>query len=95
MSEENQPPLQGSKAGINHHRSILDEFTTEPVSRQRKWQLRKIAEGACSQCGEIVPLEIVMTSKGFKEKKYKTCRKCRAANKERQKYYSQYGGDAT
>ena len=34
---------------------IQDEFTALPVSRQRKWQLRKRAEGQCEVCG--VPAE--------------------------------------
>jgi 5-deoxy-D-glucuronate isomerase len=34
---------------------IQDEFTALPVSRQRKWQLRKRVEGRCAVCG--VPAE--------------------------------------
>jgi hypothetical protein len=34
---------------------IQDEFTQLKVSRQRKWQLRKRAEGRCAVCG--VPAE--------------------------------------
>ena len=30
---------------------IQDEFTALPVSRQRKWQLRRGAEGRCGVCG--------------------------------------------
>ena len=30
---------------------IQDEFTALPVSRQRKWQLRRRAEGRCGVCG--------------------------------------------
>ena len=30
---------------------ILDEFTSSPVSRQRRWQLRKQAQNACRICG--------------------------------------------
>ena len=29
---------------------IQDEFTALPVSRQRKWQLRKRVEGRCGVC---------------------------------------------
>jgi len=31
---------------------IVDEFTNLPVSRQRKWQLRKMAAGGCRICGQ-------------------------------------------
>ena len=31
---------------------IIDEFTNLPVSRQRKWQLRKMAQGGCRICGQ-------------------------------------------
>ena len=31
---------------------IVDEFTHLPVSRQRKWQLRKMAQGGCRICGQ-------------------------------------------
>lgn len=30
---------------------IIDEFTDLPVSNQRKWQLRKSAQGLCIICG--------------------------------------------
>jgi hypothetical protein len=30
---------------------ILDEFTSLPVSRQRKWQKRMGAECRCTECG--------------------------------------------
>jgi hypothetical protein len=32
--------------------SIKDEFTALPISRQRKWQLRRAKEGRCEKCGE-------------------------------------------
>ena len=32
---------------------IQDEFTPLKVSRQRKWQLRKRAEGRCGVCGLV------------------------------------------
>lgn len=31
---------------------IIDEFTSQPVSRQRKYQLRKQARGCCRICGK-------------------------------------------
>jgi hypothetical protein len=31
--------------------ALQDEFTELPVSRQRKWQLRKRKEGRCEICG--------------------------------------------
>jgi hypothetical protein len=31
--------------------AIKDEFSALPVSRQRKWQLRKHRENKCSICG--------------------------------------------
>jgi hypothetical protein len=33
-------------------RPIQDEFTGLPISRQRKYQLRKQREGRCTECGE-------------------------------------------
>jgi glycosyltransferase involved in cell wall biosynthesis len=33
-------------------RPIKDEFTDLPISRQRKYQLRKQREGRCTECGE-------------------------------------------
>lgn len=30
---------------------IRDQFTDLPVSRQRRWQLRKMAAGKCLVCG--------------------------------------------
>jgi len=30
---------------------IIDQFTDLPITRQRKWQLRKQAEGKCITCG--------------------------------------------
>lgn len=34
---------------------IQDKFTSLPVSRQRKWQLRKEALGLCPLCGRVKP----------------------------------------
>jgi hypothetical protein len=31
---------------------ILDEFTHLPLTRQRKWQLRKRRDHCCTQCGQ-------------------------------------------
>lgn len=31
---------------------IVDAFTDLPVSRQRKWQLRRQAAGLCEKCGQ-------------------------------------------
>lgn len=31
---------------------IKDEFTNRPISRQRKYQLRKLRAGLCKQCGK-------------------------------------------
>lgn len=33
-----------------HRNSFLDEFTSLPVSRQRKWQLRHRRDGKCKLC---------------------------------------------
>lgn len=33
-------------------RTIQDEFTDLPVSKQRKWQLRKRRSGQCVVCGK-------------------------------------------
>jgi hypothetical protein len=33
-------------------RPIQDEFTKMPISRQRKYQLRKQRQGRCTECGE-------------------------------------------
>ena len=33
-------------------RAIQDEFTDLPISRQRKWQLRRSKTGKCQQCGQ-------------------------------------------
>ncbi len=33
---------------------IEDEFTHLPISRQRKYQLRRQRDGRCTQCGEPV-----------------------------------------
>jgi hypothetical protein len=35
-------------------RLIEDEFTRLPISRQRKYQLRRQRDGRCTQCGEPV-----------------------------------------
>lgn len=34
-------------------RPIIDEFSSLPVSRQRKWQLRRRKEGRCGTCGDV------------------------------------------
>ena len=31
---------------------IIDEFTSLPVSRQRKYQMRMQRDGRCTECGE-------------------------------------------
>lgn len=31
---------------------IEDEFTNLPISRQRKWQLRRARDGGCHICGK-------------------------------------------
>lgn len=35
-------------------RPIDDEFALLPISRQRKYQLRRARDGRCTQCGEPV-----------------------------------------
>jgi hypothetical protein len=30
---------------------IIDDYTDLKVSRQRKWQLRRVSEGRCIKCG--------------------------------------------
>jgi len=37
---------------VKMRRPIQDEFTQLPISRQRKYQLRKQREGRCTECGE-------------------------------------------
>jgi hypothetical protein len=37
---------------LTMRRPIQDEFTSLPISRQRKYQLRKQREGRCTECGE-------------------------------------------
>ena len=34
--------------------SIKDQFSDLPISRQRKWQLRRAKLGLCIKCGEPV-----------------------------------------
>ena len=34
--------------------AITDEFSLLPISRQRKYQLRQIRDGRCTQCGAPV-----------------------------------------
>lgn len=48
LKELKQPPPR-RKIG---RPEIVDEFTNLPVSRQRKWQLRKMAQGGCRICGQ-------------------------------------------
>ncbi len=31
---------------------IIDEFTNLPISKQYKWQLRKLRDGKCRTCGK-------------------------------------------
>jgi hypothetical protein len=31
---------------------IIDQFTDLPISRQRKYQLRKALQGRCTECGK-------------------------------------------
>ncbi len=38
----------------NMNTPIHDEFTALPISRQRKYQLRRARDGRCTQCGEPV-----------------------------------------
>ncbi len=33
-------------------RAIQDDLAAQPISRQRKWQLRKQRAGLCKQCGK-------------------------------------------
>ena len=40
---------------------IQDEFTALPVSRQRKWQLRRRAEGRCAVCGVTAEGKLCVT----------------------------------
>jgi hypothetical protein len=41
-------------AGGNCTVKIYDEFTRLPLSRQRKWQLRRKKEGRCTACGGVL-----------------------------------------
>ena len=30
-----------------------DQLRARPISRQRRWQLRKMSEGKCKECGKL------------------------------------------
>jgi hypothetical protein len=47
----------GKKTGRTYSRKlIVDEFTPLPVSRGRKWQLRRVKAGLCVKCnGPVAP----------------------------------------
>lgn len=77
-----------------HPNAIVDDHTFEPISRQRKYQKRMAELGCCTKCGVFVEAELVYTRKGFVEKIFKLCPAHRAENRERQKQYRIYGGNA-
>ena len=43
---------QKRKKSTYTRKKIIDEFTSLPISRQQKWQLRRAKEGRCVICGE-------------------------------------------
>jgi hypothetical protein len=45
---------QKKKSGEHTGKKIIDEFMDLPISRQRKWQLRRAKEGSCFICGEPI-----------------------------------------
>lgn len=45
-------PTESRAANVNT--AIQDEFSALPISRQRKYQLRRARDGRCTQCGERV-----------------------------------------
>jgi hypothetical protein len=51
---ENVPPSTQPKRDKRGRPQIKDEFTHLPVSRQRKWQLRNMAQGKCRICSQPV-----------------------------------------
>lgn len=67
-----EPDSTGNDRGIDP-RAIVDEFTTLPISRQRKYQLRRQLDGCCEKCGVPVELEWKITKKGFKQWRPKLC----------------------
>jgi hypothetical protein len=54
----NQPPRKAPRK--RGRPPLQDEFTARPISRQRKWQLRKQAAGRCKLCGRLA-----VTSSGY------------------------------
>jgi hypothetical protein len=52
IKENKQSNLDDNDISLNMRRPIKDEFTDLPISRQRKYQLRKQREGRCTECGE-------------------------------------------
>ena len=45
--------------------TISDEFSNLPVSRQRKWQLRKARDLKCMLCGASTTGELTLCDKCF------------------------------
>ena len=54
-------------------RQIKDRFTNLPISRQRKYQLRKKARGLCEDCGQPALKDSVR------------CRRCLIRGREQQR----------
>jgi hypothetical protein len=52
QKESHMMPLPTKAKRQRTYRKPIDEFTALPVSRQRKWQLRREKEGRCPVCGE-------------------------------------------
>jgi hypothetical protein len=46
--------VQKKTTGEHTGKKIIDEFMDLPISRQRKWQLRRAKEGRCVICGEPI-----------------------------------------
>jgi hypothetical protein len=55
-------------------KAIRDKFSKLPISRQRKYQLRRAREGKCEICGDPA-------AKGFAR-----CPKCHVKARERQRH---------
>lgn len=76
-------------------RAIVDEFTLQPMTRQRKYQLRRTLDGCCQKCGVPVDMEYRMGKTGFIEWRPKLCKTHRDENKRRAQQRRDAGiGDA-
>lgn len=76
-------------------RAILDEFTLQPLTRQRKYQLRRALDGCCEKCGVPVEMRVRCGPHGFVDWRPKLCDKHLDENRKRQRQRRDAGiGDA-